>query len=563
MPKQVKKTETLLRENEGLRSRLEEAEEALRAIRRGEVDALVLQGPDGNEVFTLKTADHAYRLLVEEMQEGAVVVAGDGSTVYANLRFAQMLKEPLERVMGCPFKDWVIIAERDRLDALMREANEGRARGEFTFAARDGSAVPVYVSANRFFMEGRLSLSVVVTDLTDQKRIEEVVAADQAKTRFLAMLSHELRTPLNPVMVTVQVLERDRTLSPELRESVAMIRRNVEMEMRLIDDLLDLTKVSQGKVRLQQQAVDAHVAMRSALEINQPEIASKQLVVSLRLWAEGCHVWADPARLQQILWNVLKNAVKFTPQSGRINITSTNGDGKLRIAVADTGIGIQPEALGMLFDAFEQADESITRRYGGLGLGLTISKALAEMHGGTLTAASEGTDKGATFTLELPTVAAASPDAVPLEPDVPSWHNAPCRILLVEDHADTLRIMARLLRSSGHTVQTAGSVRGAIAAAEHEAFHLLISDIGLPDGSGIDIMNFLKSRYGTVGIALSGFGHDDDLRNSEAAGFMAHLVKPIDLRKLEEAICEAMVEQGQWTVPAVNRAGDPRPEREP
>lgn len=535
MPKPVKTIDALLCENEGLRSRLEESEEALRAIRSGEVDALVLPGPNGNEVFTFKTADQAYRVLVEEMQEGAVVVAEDGSTVYANLRFAQMLKEPLEKVKGCAFKDWAIPAEQERLIALMKDAKEGRARGEFTFTSRDASTVPVYVSANRFVMDTRPSLSVVITDLTDQKRIEAVVAADLAKTRFLAMLSHELRTPLNPVMVTVQLLERNPTLSPEVRESVAMIRRNVEMEVRLIDDLLDLTKVNQGKVQLRQQAVDANAAMRSALEINQPEIASKQLIVSLSLWAEKCHVWADPARLQQILWNVLKNAVKFTPPSGRINITSTNLAGRIQIAVTDSGIGIQAEALGMLFDAFEQADASITRRYGGLGLGLTISRALAEMHGGTLTAASEGMNKGATFTLELPTVTANLNPSVPV-PQETAHHGTPCNILLVEDHADTVRIMARLLRSFGYTVRTAGSVREAIEAAEHETFQLLISDIGLPDCSGIEIMNCLKARYGTVGIALSGFGNDDDLRNSEAAGFKAHLVKPVDLRKLEEVI---------------------------
>jgi PAS domain S-box-containing protein len=548
MPEPVKTPKTLLRENQSLRSRLAEAEEALRAIRSGEVDALVLPGPHGNEVFTLTTADHAYRILVEEMQEGAVIVADDGSIVYANLRFAQMLNEPLEKVMGCPFKEWVITAEQNRLEALMKEAKEGRARGEFAFRRREGATVPVYVSANRFYMESRPSMSVVVMDLTDQKRIEKVVAADRAKTRFLAMLSHELRTPLNPVMVTVQVLEGDRTLSPELRESVAMIRRNVELEMRLIDDLLDLTKVSEGKVQLQQQAVDAHAVLRSALEINQPEIALKQLVVSLSLWAAGCHVWADPARLQQIFWNVIKNAVKFTPQSGRIEITSTNVEGKLRITVADSGIGIQPEALGLLFDAFEQADESITRRYGGLGLGLTISKALAEMQGGTLTAASEGTDKGATFTLELPTTAAPSSAPAASEPNAPSPDNASCRILLVEDHADTLCIMARLLRSSGYVVKTACCVREALEAAEHERFQLLISDIGLPDGSGLEIMNRLRSQYGVAGIALSGFGHDEDMQNSKAAGFVAHLIKPIDLPKLQKAVHDAMVLQRQGTI---------------
>jgi CheY-like chemotaxis protein len=179
------------------------------------------------------------------------------------------------------------------------------------------------------------------------------------------------------------------------------------------------------------------------------------------------------------------------------------------------------------------------------------------MHGGTLAAASEGTDKGATFTLELPSAAAVSPDAVVLEPYVSVQQDAACRILLVEDHADTLRIMARLLRSSGYSVHTTGSVRGAIEAAEHEPFHLLISDIGLPDGSGIEIMNWLKPRYDTVGIALSGFGHDEDYRNSKAAGFTAHLVKPVDLRRLEETILEALVGQQQLMASAGNRSADP------
>ena len=541
MPKQAKTNETLLRENEDLRSRLEEAEEVVRAIRSGEVDALVIPGPGGNEVFTLKTADHAYRVLVEEMQEGAVVVVEDGSIVYANLRFAQMLKEPLEKIMGGLFRDWVDTTGRDRLEVLMTEAKDGRARGEFTFAARDGSTVPVYVSAKRFLMEGSRSLSVVITDLTDQKRIEEVVAADLAKTRFLAMLSHELRTPLNPVMATVQLLEGDQTLTPELRDSVAMIRRNVEMEVRLIDDLLDLTKVSQGKVELQQRSVDVQSAIRAVLEINQPEIEAKQLVVSLILCTQGCHAWADPARLQQILWNVIRNAVKFTPPGGRIQITCTNDGGKLQVAVADSGIGILPGAIAMLFDAFEQADVSITRRFGGLGLGLTISKALTEMHGGTLTVASAGTDKGATFTLELPSVAAAPLAKPVLQPAAPLDNNPPYRILLVEDHVDTLRIMARMLRGFGYTVRTARGVDEAIEVAEHEAFDLLISDIGLPDGSGLDLMSRLKSRYGTVGIALSGFGHEEDFRNSLTAGFMTHLVKPVDLGKLQETIRAGLV----------------------
>jgi len=540
MPERTKSERELRAENQALRARLEEAEEGLRAIRNGEVDALVLPGPDGHKVYTLRTADHAYRALVEEMQESAVVIADDGSTVYANLRFAQMLQQPLENVMGCDFMQWVIPSERERLSAMFAEAKSGRGRGEFVLQTKDGSKVPVYLSANRFLMEGRPSLSVLATDLTDQKRIEEVVAADRAKTRFLAMLSHELRTPLNPVMAQVQLMERDESLTEELRESVAMIRRNVEMEVRLIDDLLDLTKVSQGKVQLHKQVIDAHAAVRAATQINEPEIAAKQLRVSLSLAAEQYHIWADPARIQQILWNLIKNAVKFTPQSGWIKVSSTNRNGHLQIAVSDSGIGIQAEALGGLFNAFEQADTSITRRFGGLGLGLTISRALAEMHGGTMSAASAGAGQGATFTLTLSTVPAPAPASTPKQHDAPQRSDLSCRILLVEDHVDTARVMASLLRKMGYTVHTVGSVREALEAAQHEPFELLISDIGLPDGSGVEIMTHFRHKPGVAGIALSGFGHDDDFRQSHEAGFKAHLVKPIDIRKLQEAIQAAM-----------------------
>jgi len=541
MPKHPTIPAELLRENERLRARLAEAEEALRAIRSGEVDALVLPGPDGaEEVFTLKTADHAYRVLVEEMQEGAVVVCGEGSSLYANRRFAEMLKRPLERVVGHPFVAAVTREDRAAVGRLLGEARSGRAKGEFTMAADDGTEVPVYLSASVFPMDGQPVLCVVATDLTEQKRTERIVAADHAKDEFLAMLSHELRTPLNPVMATVQLMEMDPSLPPDLRESVAMIRRNVELEVRLIDDLLDLTKISRGKVDLRREPLDAHAAIKGALDINQGEIAAKQLVVSLSLWAERFHVFADPARLQQVFWNLLKNAVKFTPRFGRIDIRSANEDGRLRVRVSDTGIGIDAAALPKLFNAFQQADRTITRRFGGLGLGLAISKALVEMHDGTLVAASEGDGKGATFTLELPTTAVASAPAARRglsQRTASADGGGRCRILLVDDHADTLDVMTRVLRGCGHVVRTAGSVREALAAAASgEAFDLLISDIGLPDGSGLELMAELRRAHRVAGIALSGYGTDDDLRRSREAGFAEHLTKPVDVRRLEEVI---------------------------
>jgi PAS domain S-box-containing protein len=537
MAETQKKMAQVLRENSELRARVEEAEEALRAIRNGEVDALVLPGPNGQEVYTLKSADHAFRVLVEEMQEGALVLSQHGSILYANRRFARMLNIPLEQVIGMPLGDFLVAEDRAAVEGMLKQAGVGADKGEFRLRAQGDVNVSVYLSASAFFMEDQQAVGLVVTDLTEQKRNEQMAAADRAKDRFLAMLSHELRTPLTPVLATVQMMEMDPALSADQRESLGMIRRNVEMEARLIDDLLDLTKINRGKIELAHEVVDVHTTLEAALEISRDEIAAKQLKVSLNLAATARHVWADPSRLQQVIWNLMKNAVKFTPARGRIGIQSSNDEGgRLRVEITDSGIGIDPRNLPKLFNAFEQGDRDVTRRFGGLGLGLAISKALVDLHHGTLTAASAGLDKGATFVLELATVPAAAAPA-PEEPSALSGRDhGVCRVLLVDDHEDTLRIMARLLRGLGCTVTTANAVATALKAAERGEFDLLISDIGLPDGSGLDIMRRLKARYNIRGIALSGFGMDKDLLRSQEAGFEQHLTKPVNVQSLRAAI---------------------------
>ena len=365
------------------------------------------------------------------------------------------------------------------------------------------------------------------------------VAANRAKDHFLAVLSHELRTPLTPVLAGVSYLETRADLPPELRSEIGSIRRNVEMEARLIDDLLDLTRVSRGKVELHFEVVDAHAVLRNSLENYQREVEEKRVEVALNLWAKNRHVWADPARLQQVCCNLLSNAVKFTPAGGRI-VLRTEDDERRRLAVrvTDTGVGIDADAMPRLFEAFEQGERTVTRRFGGLGLGLAISKALVDMHKGSLTAASDGKDKGATFTLRLDTIPV--PEAPELKPPPRAGGTSPpskeLRILLVEDHEDTLRVMARLLRSFGHDVKTATTVKSALALSEGEAFDLLVSDIGLPDGSGLDIMRQVKAQRRLKGIALSGFGQDEDFRRSREAGFEQHLTKPVNFQQLQQVI---------------------------
>jgi Osmosensitive K+ channel histidine kinase len=365
----------------------------------------------------------------------------------------------------------------------------------------------------------------------------EAEQASLAKDRFLAMLSHELRTPLTPVLASVSALEGEEHMPDSLRESLQIIRRNVELEARLIDDLLDLTRISKGKLQLGCEIVDAHELLRNALDICRFEIDQKQLVLTEEFAARRVRLQADPARLQQIFWNLIKNAVKFTPKGGRLSVRTSNDSpgSELRVEVEDSGRGIDPHLLPRIFNAFEQGERA---HLGGLGLGLAISRALVEAHQGRITAESAGRAKGAKFTVVFPVSTAGKVDHSSAVPVLPAERKSK-RILLVEDHEDTNRSLTTLLRQRGYKVDPAYDVRSALDLAAHSEFDVLISDIGLPDGSGIDLMSNLYHQRPLFGIALTGFGMEDDIRRSYDVGFTHHLVKPVDLNKLD-----ALIQQG-------------------
>jgi CheY-like chemotaxis protein/two-component sensor histidine kinase len=338
------------------------------------------------------------------------------------------------------------------------------------------------------------------------------------------------------VLASALALENEPALPEGVHESLQMIRRNVELEARLIDDLLDLTRIDRGKVQLNLEVVDAHTLLQNALEICQPEIDRKHLTHSLNLGAQRVYLQADPARLQQIFWNLINNAVKFTPSEGRISIsTSNDSHGQLHVQIADSGLGIESESLPKIFDAFEQGGRT---QLGGLGLGLAISKALVEAHKGTIAAQSAGREKGSTFTLVFPTCEKVAAQIAPAVSPKESKHQA-MRILLVEDHEDTNRSLTNLLRRRGYQVQSALNFHSALDLSAREQFDVLISDLGLPDGSGIDLMQTLQSKRPVIGIALTGFGMEDDIRKGREAGFRYHLVKPIDLNRLDLLIQES------------------------
>ena len=406
---------------------------------------------------------------------------------------------------------------------------------------KDGRLIDVSITVSPIKDSGGnvIGASKVGRDISERKRAEERLhaakiaaeRANQAKDNFLAVLSHELRTPLTPALAAASYLAEDEELPPHLREEVTAIRRNVQFEARLIDDLLDLTRITRGKLLLHPEAVDAHRLVENALTIVHEDIARKGLDVVTDLGAQEHHLWADPIRIQQVFWNLLNNAVKFTPQGGRITIRTSNDEGRFACEITDTGVGIEPEHQARIFNAFEQGEVSTVRQFGGLGLGLAISQTLLKLHAGTINVQSEGKNHGARFTVTLDVLhgpVVASPKATNGDFAIASS----LRLLLVDDHADTRRILSRLLGKCGHEVSTADCGQSALKLMETERFDALISDIGLPDTSGYELVREAKRRQPVQGIALSGFGMEEDVRRSLEAGFDYHLTKPVEFQEL-------------------------------
>ncbi len=404
----------------------------------------------------------------------------------------------------------------------------------------------------------------VMEQVRAERELHEAQTASRAKDDFLATLSHELRTPLTPVLALVSAMQRDERLPQDVREDMVTITRNIELEARLIDDLLDVTRIVRGKLELRLENVDVRGIIEHAVKTCCVHEASDKFIVCHEQLADRPHVvLGDAARLTQVFWNLLKNAIKFTPVGGQTWVRSRfekpdDGPAWLVVEVTDTGIGIEPELLPRIFGAFEQGGRGVTRQFGGLGLGLAIAKAIIDLHGGTITAASGGKDHGTTFTVRLPLVENAA--AVPQKVAAPAGDHAAgvedslAHLLLVEDHSDTAAVMARMLRRRGYHVTVAANIAQAKAAAEvahrsvddggrSRAIGLVISDLGLPDGSGHDLMRDLHATYRLRGIALSGFGMEDDVRRAHASGFVRHLTKPVDFESLVGNIREVLLRE--------------------
>ncbi len=536
----------------------------------GRVNGIVAVGQDITDrkraEDALRASEHLHRTLGDAMPQLMWTMTPSGTFEYANARFADFtgLTAPdLARYsLGPDGSDgaWAAFVHPDDVDRLVTRWRHDRAAvtaGQMEVrwcgggrCAEDGHWFLVRL-APLTDPAGRVIRWVgTATDVDELKRAQADLVrakdaaehANEAKDQFLAVLSHELRTPLTPVLLTASALQMDPDLTDDLREAVGMIVEQVELEAKLIDDLLDLTRIARGKFILNLQHLDGHDLVRRSVEVCRATIDAAGVALSVDLAAADRHLHADPTRIQQVLCNLLANAAKFTPAGGRMAVATRNDDDDdaFTVEVSDTGVGIDAEALPRIFNAFEQGERSITRRFGGLGLGLTIGRTIADMHGGSLSAASGGPGHGATLTLRLPVVARPAPAAaVPVTPQPAARR---LRVLVVDDHVPTLRMMSRLVQSLGHDVRSADSAAAALAAAAADAPDLLISDIGMPGQSGWSLLTDLRAACPRpfVALAVSGYGTDDDVRRSRDAGFARHLVKPIGLADLRAAIAAVM-----------------------
>jgi PAS domain S-box-containing protein len=612
--------------------RLAEAEQTLEAIRSGGIDALVVSSSDGEQVFTLRTADQSYRRILESIHEGAATLTSDGTIFYANRYLSELLETPLERLIGSSFESW--LAEPGVFQDARARLGWGGVHQEARLRARDGRSVPVYLALSQLPGGEGPGLCIVLTDLRAQKREQALVAseelsrsileqaadaivvcdpggiivrtsdatkrlcavepigrrfedvfgialparpvgaietevrceggqpsvmllsarpllgrdgpagsvvrsareaaeaANRAKDEFLAMLAHELRNPLFAVRNAIEVARR----REDRDDALAIGKRQVDQLARLVDDLLDVARIQSGKIELLHEPVDVGRVMGLALEAlhSLPEKQPQRITVRLEpaLVVEG-----DPTRLEQVFTNLLSNATKYTPGTGHIEVR-VERDGKEAVArVRDDGMGIALELLPHVFDLFAQGAQGLDRAAGGLGIGLTVTRRLVELHGGRVDARSAGTGTGAEFEVRLPLAERAPQPDRAAAPRL--GRDAPVRVLLVEDNRDAAESLTMLLELHGHRVRAVGDAGAALEAANAEPPDVALVDIGLPGIDGYELARRLRARDDRpvpLLVALTGYGLERDKELAAAAGFDAHLVKPVDLDELRRLL---------------------------
>ncbi len=461
-------------------------------------------------------------------------------------------------------------------DAMLEQAAEVMSRlragkswsGEFLVRRKDGTVFPAMITDSPIFSDqgelvGMVGVSV---DISQRKQSEaerealhqsersaraEAEKANRLKDEFLATLSHELRNPLNVILGYAEVLLRsdEARTSQLIRRAAEVLKRNALAQSRLVRDLLDLSRLHIGKLSLNYEVVSLTAMINNAVETVSSEAALKQIEIRVESAEEVIFVNADPLRFEQIIWNLLNNAVKFTPVGGTVTIRLGSEGGRARTTVEDTGPGVEPQFLPHVFEMFRQADASSSRPHGGMGIGLALVKQLIELHGGTVAAAST-LGQGASFTIELP--ATGKKEGSPgYSPQAEAGILSHMRILIVDDSADTIDMLRKLFEMDGAVVATASGAAEALEIAGEKDFDAVLSDISMPGMDGFEFVRRLRelARHKDVPVlAITGFGRPVDVERAEAEGFFSHVTKPIDVNELVQMLRELCVKKQQATV---------------
>jgi signal transduction histidine kinase len=514
---------------EELRARLAEAEGNLQAIYSGEIDALLIEDEKGERrVYTLRSADAPYRALVERMQEGAATLTPAGEIVYCNQRFADLVRRPLELVFGTSITRFLPPAEGDLLRAML-DLGSGR---YVTRLCLDGvEASEVQVTLSTVVLDDVEHRTLILSDISSLARAQR---ENRSKDEFLAMLAHELRNPLGAIQGAVHALGLIGHTEPMALRATGIIKRQVVHMARLVDDLLDVGRAVTGKIVLKRAVLDLAECVRASVNT----IASggpHQARIDLELgpaWVNG-----DAVRLEQITGNLISNALKFSQGDRRVRVSVRCEGEHAVLRVSDQGVGIPAELLPTIFDLFVQAHHTIDRSRGGLGIGLTLVRRLAELHGGSVHAESEGEGRGSTFTVRLPACAApevrgAGTGAAVSLNGAATFAAVRRHVLLVDDNHDSREMYRAVLRAHGHQVREAANAESALAMIGDGPLDVAFIDIGLPGGmDGYELARRIRRHpqgNGVRLVALTGYGFPEDRQMSLEAGFERHLVKPVD-----------------------------------
>jgi PAS domain S-box-containing protein len=496
-----------------------------------------------------------FKTVFENAFIGIVLLDERLNYLEVNPAMCAVLGRRREEIVGFPLLSFIPPGGRSDSHEIQRSLDEtGIWRGTFALAGSDGQLIHLewHISAHSF-PGVRLA---IVTDISDRMRFEgerndllasersargEAERANYLKDEFLSTLSHELRTPLNSILLWTQRLQHDIDDHAQVERGLSAIERNTKIQAQLISDLLDVSAIVSGKLRLDIRALDLATMIKGALEGLSPAIDAKRLTLQTWFDVDAGLISGDAERLQQVVWNLVNNAIKFTPSGGHIDVRLERVESHVEIGIADNGQGIKPELLPYLFDRFRQGDLKSNRGHSGLGLGLAIVKHLVEMHGGTVSASSPGSGQGAKFIVTLP-VAATFRDSLNLgAPRAPEFARLEgVHVLVVDDDADTCAVLSRILEETGAVVTTALSATSALEEFERTRPQVLISDIGMPELDGYALIREVRARgysYQVLpAIALTALARPEDRRRALLAGYQMHMAKPIDASELTTAI---------------------------